>query len=239
MNSWDEIYRGISQNIVDMKEFLVTFFSVKVLTTLLAAVTIILFALAAVNSNETFVGDSAILGAMRVENESWRRFFAQFDTTAPFSISFVLAVSAVFLVFRKRLEALAFLLILPAQLLTITLPKYVVGRPRPEGELGGLSNSFPSGTAATSILVLGFLIYVIGAFVATRWLRILLQILLGIMIVTFGVFRILAGEHWPSDVVGGYLTGGLALFAIIWLYRILRERGRGLTLRRSSMALRQ
>lgn len=221
-----------------MKEFGVTFFSAKVLITLLAAVTVILFALAAVNSDETFVGDSAILGAMRVENESWRRFFAQFDTTALVSVSFVLAVSAVFWVFRKRLEALAFLFILPAQLLTITLPKYFVGRPRPEGELGGVTNSFPSGTAATSILVLGFLIYFIGAFIALRWLRILLQIMLGIIIVTFGVFRILAGEHWPSDVVGGYLAGGLALFAIIWLYRILRERGRGLTLGRGSMAMR-
>ena len=86
----------ISQNIVGMKEFLVALFSAQSLATLLAAVTVILFALAAVNSNETFVGDSAILRAMRVENESWRRIFAQFDTTAPFSISFVLAVSAVF-----------------------------------------------------------------------------------------------------------------------------------------------
>jgi membrane-associated phospholipid phosphatase len=32
----------------------------------------------------------------------------------------------------------------------------------------------------------------------------------------------LAGEHWPSDIVGGYMAGALALGAIIWLYRRVR-----------------
>ena len=52
-----------------------------------------------------------------------------------------------------------------------------------------------------------------------RWLRIAQQIMLVLLIITLGVFRVLASEHWPSDLVGGYLAGGLALIAIIWLYR--------------------
>ena len=66
----------------------------------------------------------------------------------------------------------------------------------------------------------------IGEFVVQRKLRIGLQLLLGLAIALLGVFRMLAGEHWPSDVAGGYMAGTLALLTIIWLYRRLRQRGK-------------
>ncbi len=177
-----------------------------------------------------------IVSALSVDNETWQQFFARFDLTTPVSVSSVLVVSAGLWFFRKRLEAVASLFILPAMVLTIVLPKFLVGRPRPDGELEGMTNSFPSGTAATSVLVLGFLIYLVGEFVAPRKLRVGLQLLLGLAIVPLGVFRMLAGEHWPSDLAGGYLAGTLGLFAIIWLYRRLRPRGRRLSLGRTSTA---
>jgi undecaprenyl-diphosphatase len=89
--------------------------------------------------------------------------------------------------------------------------------------LEGLTNSFPSGTATVAILVLGFLIFLVGEFVAPRRLRIGIQVALGVGIVLLGLFRLLAGEHWPSDIVGGYMGGALALGAIIWLYRRMRK----------------
>ena len=113
---------------------------------------------------------------------------------------------------------------LPVMGLTIVLPKAFVNRPRPEGALEDSTDSFPSGTATASVLLLGFLIYLIGEFVALRKLRIGLQLSLGMAIVLLGLFRMLAGEHWPSDLVGGYMTGALALIAIIWAYRKLRQR---------------
>ena len=205
-----------------MNKFVVRVLNVRGLIALLAAVTVTMFTLAAVHNNDTFYGDAAVFGALRFENESWQRFFAHFDITIPLSVGSVLLLSAAMVMFGKWWEALATLFILPAQALTITLPKLFVARPRPEGALEGLTNSFPSGTAATSILVLGFLIYLVGVFVATRWVRITQQLLLGLMIIILGVFRMFASEHWPSDLVGGYLAGGLALIAIIWLYRRLR-----------------
>ena len=195
-----------------------------------------MFALAGVHNSDVYWGDSTILSALRVDNQTWQQFFARFDLTLPISVGSVLVVSAGLWALRKRLEAVTFLFILPAMLLTINLPKFLVGRPRPEGELAGMTNSFPSGTAATSISVLGFSIYLVGEFVAPRKLRIGLQLLLGLAIVTLGVFRILAGEHWPSDLAGGYMAGALALFAIIWLYRRLRDRDRSLSLRQGSKA---
>ncbi len=219
-----------------MKWLIVSAFRVEVLIISLAAVTVTMFALAGVHNSDVYWGDSTILSALRVDNQTWQQFFARFDLTIPISVSSVLVVSAGLWVFRKSLEAVASLFILPAMVLTITLPKILIGRPRPEGELEGMTNSFPSGTAATSVLVLGFLIYLVGEFVAPRKLRIGLQLLLGLAIVTLGVFRMLAGEHWPSDLAGGYMAGALALFAIIWLYRRLRDRDRILSRRQGSKA---
>ena len=197
----------------------------KVLLFLLAVMTVTTFALAGVHNNDVYWGDSTILSALRVDNETWQQFFARFDLTAPVSVGSVLVVFAGLWVFRKRLEAVTSLFILPAMVLASGLPKMLVGRPRPEGELEGLTNSFPSGTASTSILVLGFLIFLVGEFVAPKKLRVGLQLLLGLAIVPLGVFRMLAGEHWPSDLAGGYMAGGMALFVIIWLYRRLQHRG--------------
>jgi undecaprenyl-diphosphatase len=171
-----------------------------------------------------FWGDRTILSSLRVDDTAWQRFFAWFDIRGVAGVSSVLAISIAFLVFRKRPEALIYLAMLPVMGFTVVLPKAFVNRPRPEGVLEGFTDSFPSGTATASILLLGFLIYLLGEFVDPRKLRIGLQLTLGMAIVLLGLFRMLAGEHWPSDLVGGYMTGALALIAIIWAYRKLRRR---------------
>ena len=196
----------------------------KVGIAILALATVVLFTIAAVHNNDLFWGDRMILSSLRIDDTAWQRFFAWFDIRGVAGVSSVLAISIVFSVFRKRLEALIYLAMLPVMGFTIVLPKAFVNRPRPEGALEGFTDSFPSGTATTSVLLLGFLIYLIGEFVAPRKLRIGLQLALGMAIVLLGLFRMLAGEHWPSDLVGGYMTGALALIAIIWAYRKLRRR---------------
>ena len=196
----------------------------KVGIAILALATVVLFTIAAVHNNDLFWGDRTILSSLQIDDRAWQRFFAWFDIRGVAGVSSVLAISIVFLVFRKRLEALIYLAMLPVMGFTIVLPKAFVNRPRPEGALEGFTDSLPSGTATASVLLLGFLIYLIGEFVAPRKLRIGLQLALGIAIVLLGLFRMLAGEHWPSDLVGGYMTGALALIAIIWAYRKLRQR---------------
>lgn len=191
----------------------------------LAVASIVMFALASVS--DIFMGDRAILHTLRAENESSQKGFATFDITAIASLTMVLSVAGAFLVRRKMCEGVGVLAILPVQALVISLPKFLIARPRPEGPLEGSTNSFPSGTAATSVLVLGFLIYVIGIYVVQPRLRLALQALLGTSILALGFFRVAASEHWPSDVLAGYLVGGLALIGVILLYRrllLIRER---------------
>ena len=85
------------------------------------------------------------------------------------------------------------------------------------------TDSFPSGTAATAVLVLGLAIYFAGlhithatacAFPSKRALT--------AAIIALSIFRLLAGEHYPSDVLAGWLAGALSLLAIIALRRRLR-----------------
>ena len=195
----------------------------KVAISILAVATATLFTVAAVQANDLFWGDRTILSALRIDDPDWQRFFARFDTRSTISMAFVLPVSGVLWWLKKKLEASVFLLLLPSLLLTVVLPKIFINRPRPEGTLEGLTDSFPSGTATVSILLLGFLIFLIGEYVASRGLRIGLQLALGAAILLLGLFRMLAGEHWPSDLVGGYMAGALALWVVIWAYRRVRK----------------
>lgn len=100
----------------------------------------------------------------------------------------------------------------------------LIDRPRPDpalvrvaGELHG--GSFPSGHVLTIVAIFGILIYMTYVRLRPSPLRALALVLLALPIVVIGVARIYAGQHWPSDVFGGYLLGGIWLAAVIHLYR--------------------
>lgn len=106
-----------------------------------------------------------------------------------------------------------------------------VGRPRPNNihiispvHVG--LHSFPSGHVSHSVAFYGFaFMLLIAAYhaVAPRE-RIAIRILQGccIFVIAFvGISRVLEGEHWPSDVLGGYLLGVLCLTLGIAGYHML------------------
>jgi undecaprenyl-diphosphatase len=44
-----------------------------------------------------------------------------------------------------------------------------------------------------------------------------------VLILLIGISRVYLGVHWPSDVVGGYLVGGLILAVLVLLHRRARD----------------
>jgi membrane-associated phospholipid phosphatase len=50
----------------------------------------------------------------------------------------------------------------------------------------------------------------------TRWLTLIVY---GFMLAFIGISRVYLGEHWLTDVVGGYLFGGIWLWLTIQLYQ--------------------
>jgi undecaprenyl-diphosphatase len=135
---------------------------------------------------------------------------------------FVVAGAAVAWCRLGRLEGAAVLVAGLVSLVDSAL-KVAVNRPRPTLDLVRVfvaesESGFPSGHALFAAVVLGTLAYFIATHVRKRRLRILSLIGFLLLIVSIGVSRVYLGAHWPSDVIGGYLVGGVLLATLIWFY---------------------
>ncbi len=139
----------------------------------------------------------------------------------------VLAI-ALLLVFRMPLEALFVALTGLADAVGGLL-KIVVGRHRPATDLVHVfqiikTPSFPSGHTLHFTVFYGFLIFVIATNYKPSWQRNALIVVFAVLIALVGLSRIYLGEHWLSDVIGGYLVGALCLVPLIAGYLWTRER---------------
>ena len=112
--------------------------------------------------------------------------------------------------------------------------KLLVARPRPPAELVRVSDlqesyGFPSGTALLSVALLGTVGYLI---LRTRSSRPVVFVTLGVslpLILANGLSRVYVGEHWATDVLGGWIFGVAWLIAMVavhrgWLYRRAKSR---------------
>jgi membrane-associated phospholipid phosphatase len=106
-----------------------------------------------------------------------------------------------------------------------TILKIVVGRARPvlatgNGTLWQLVDrySFPSGHAVFYTAFFGALAFLLWKRFngRARWAGIIICLAL---IVLVGPSRVFLGAHWPSDVLAGYLVGGVWLSAVIVCYQ--------------------
>jgi membrane-associated phospholipid phosphatase len=68
--------------------------------------------------------------------------------------------------------------------------------------------SFPSGHAQGGVVNLGYLAY--------RFRKPVLWVLVGLAIFSLGLSRIVLGVHFPQDVIGGWLIGLVVLVTFIW-----------------------
>lgn len=76
------------------------------------------------------------------------------------------------------------------------------------------SYSFPSGHSFGSIVFYGLIAYLCYQYLSQPY-NVIVAILLGLLIFVIGVSRIFLGAHFPSDVLVGWMLGGLALFFIV------------------------
>lgn len=105
----------------------------------------------------------------------------------------------------------------------------LIDRPRPSPDLVRVAlelptGGFPSGHALNLTAIFGFLIYLSLVLLSdVRW-RALLISLLAVPILFIGMARVYDGAHWASDVLGGYLLGGIWLALSVQLYRWIGAR---------------
>lgn len=129
---------------------------------------------------------------------------------------------------RLRLEASFVVISLLADALGALL-KVLVGRHRPLPSLVHVvqplsDGSFPSGHTLHYTVFYGFLIFVVITNFRPSWPRTSAIILLAIPIALIGLSRVYLGEHWVTDVVGGYLIGALCLVPLIAGYIWTKQR---------------
>lgn len=97
---------------------------------------------------------------------------------------------------------------------TTTLGKWAIHRPRPPGAvLLEHSWAFPSGHATAAMAFYGFIAYVLVQLVRSWRGRVNAVFGVAIVILLIGASRIVLGVHYLSDVLAGYLVGGLWLVA--------------------------
>jgi undecaprenyl-diphosphatase len=170
----------------------------------------------------TFPGDERALVGLQALQSGWlddAALAVSLLGLVPVSLALVLTASAVLLLMRRHCDALIVVLTL-VPIVAGSALKVIVERPRPDYLLAGSapeSLSFPSGHSIFAFLVGGIIIFLIGDIVKTPLLRRWLQITLALLILAVGASRVYLGVHWPSDVIGGYLFGGLALLGLIMI----------------------
>lgn len=175
----------------------------------------------------TEIGFSRLV--QRKQRSPVRSFVLVFNTLTGSSVflnSLALPVAAFLWKRRLRLEALMTVSICWANALARTAIKEFVDRPRPKRPLVRVTRrsagkSFPSGHVTSAVTLWGW-IFALGLLSRKEgqprgsMLLILPPLFAGIT----GPARIYLGEHWATDVLGGYLFGGgwLALSLRLYLW---------------------
>ncbi len=141
----------------------------------------------------------------------------------PQSIFIALSVSFIFLVIKRKREAIFTTLTLLSGLISSSL-KILIDRPRPTDDLVRIIEkakyqSFPSGHVLFYVIFFGFIIILMNHLKdINRSLRITVMIISSFLIFTIPISRIYLGAHWFTDVFGSALLGILGLYALGYFY---------------------
>jgi undecaprenyl-diphosphatase len=105
----------------------------------------------------------------------------------------------------------------------------LVHRPRPTPDLVRVAaeiqfGSFPSGHVLNITAFYGFLAYLAAVALEPAWARRLTVTVCCVVIVAIGYARMYSGEHWPTDVLAGYVAGAAWLWVSCQVYRSGRLR---------------
>lgn len=134
------------------------------------------------------------------------------------------------LIARRRRTEVAFLVTSAAVAgLLNQVVKVAIGRPRPSPALVAVTRhltdfSFPSGHVMFYVAFFGFVLFLAYRERGRSAIRIVVMVLASVPILLVGASRVYLGEHWPSDVLGGYLLAIAWLTAAIEAYERWKSR---------------
>jgi membrane-associated phospholipid phosphatase len=178
-----------------------------------------------------FLLDQKVIDTVRLYASPAMDKFMLFITGmgSTFMLGLLLVISMIWLfVKRKNLWGMRFYFITVAGggLLNLWLKSFFEReRPNVNRIIDADGFSFPSGHSMGSLTYYGFLVYLILRSKRKPLSKLGCGILFCLVILLIGISRIYLGVHYPSDVLAGYMAGGvwlvicISLLEIVYLYK--------------------
>ena len=178
---------------------------------------------------ESFPGETAaITGFQELRSGALDKaaLIASFTSHYIVAIMSTVAVISLFVLAKRRTDALVTFMVLIVEGLGLAV-KELVGRERPLYSIleDTPSNpAFPSGHALHAMAFFGLLFVLAPTFAGSPRKTLFIRVVLSLLILACGASRVYLGVHWPSDVFGGFLLGGLGLAGLLLIRKRLLAR---------------
>ena len=147
-------------------------------------------------------------------SSGWISFFKIFTYIGSIYALAIFTLSTLF--FKNKAIGITAILTLTFAALFNVVVKYIIRRDRPINmKIEEIGYSFPSAHAMLTMVVLGFVAYLVVKFVKNKWLKVGLTSLLGLVIFFVGLSRVILGVHYFTDVLAGWIIAIPILIAEI------------------------
>jgi undecaprenyl-diphosphatase len=150
---------------------------------------------------------------------TWSEIGSEFAMTIIVFVMTVIIALALRLWLRRWRESLVLIVCVLGEWILFRLVNAAVGRERPEPmlDMGALTASFPSGHAGIAVAFYGGLGLIVLRTVADRRLAVGIASVCFAVAVMVAVTRVYRGMHYPTDVLGSALLGGVWVVAVVSL----------------------
>ncbi len=170
---------------------------------------------------------SGIVGS-DAANQVWYSFLLFIaHISEPKSIFFGLAVIIVLIILwllKRPLAVIQFASTILVAFGAVFILKKVISRTRPEGIIPETGYSFPSGHALIAAVFFPLVVYTFKHYIQNIWLRRIFVVIAFALMLIIGWSRIYFGVHYLSDVLGGFLIGGLiSAISILFMEAKIRK----------------
>ena len=154
------------------------------------------------------------------------KFFSFIGSTWVVIIIAFINIIFFFFVFKYRSEVIFFVVTLSGSTLLNSLLKNLFERERPISHrlIEAPGYSFPSGHSMAAFTLYAVLAILLWNHLKTKTGKTITIIVLSLFIFAIGISRIYLGVHYPSDVLGGYLTSFIWVFISMHLFNKTRGR---------------